>query len=290
MRLAVEDDRCVSAAAQELVAILDRIDRIASRFRDDSALSRANRCAGKPVAIPRALVELLSVALDAAEQTAGAVDPTVGASLQRWGYDRDIADIALDGPVGFADSPAVSWRQVRLDRRIGLLTVPPGTSLDLGATAKAHTADHAAHVLHQRFDTAVMVELGGDLAIAGDRPGGWPIRVAEHESGPGQTIVLHHGGLATSSMTVRCWQRGGRLAHHLIDPRTGAPAASCWRTVTVAADTAVAANTASTAAIVLGERARAWLTERRAAARLVARDGRISTTAGWPGVAHRMAS
>src|SRR5664279_3743138 len=85
--------------------------------------------------------------------------------------------------------------------------------------------------------------------------------------GPGQTITLHRGGLATSTTTVRRWRRGGRLVHHIIDPATGAPAEGCWRTVSVAADTALAANTASTAAIVLGEQAESWLCQRHLAAR-----------------------
>lgn len=290
VRLVLDDEHSADQAAEELVAILDRVDRVASRFRADSALSRANAHAGKPVAVPRDLVELVGAAMNAAEQTAGAVDPTIWASLQQWGYDRDIADLPPTGPAVCSTVPAATWRQIRLDRSSGLLTVPAGTALDLGATAKAFTADHAARTLQQRLDSPVMVELGGDLAVAGRRPGGWALHVAEHEGGPGQTITLHHGGLATSTTTVRRWQRGGRTVHHIIDPRTGAPAEGCWRTVTVAADTALAANTASTAAIVFGEHAETWLREENLAARLVHRDGRIITTEGWPAPAWQVAS
>ena len=106
--------------------------------------------------------------------------------------------------------------------------------------------------------------------------------MAEHEGGPGQTITLHRGGLATSTTTVRRWHRGGRLVHHIIDPPTEAPAKAYWRTVSVAADTALAADTASTAAIVLGVQAESWLRQRRLAARLVDHDGRVTTTESWP--------
>jgi thiamine biosynthesis lipoprotein len=171
---------------------------------------------------------------------------------------------------------------VRLHREAGLLTVPVGTALDLGATAKAWTADRAAHQLATRYDTAVLVELGGDLAVAGARPDGWCIRVAEREGEDGQLVLVRSGGLATSTTTVRTWRHEGRDVHHLVDPRTGRPTDGPWRTATVAAPTALAANVASTAAIVEGTDAPAGLAAQGLAARLMARDGAVTTTAGWP--------
>jgi thiamine biosynthesis lipoprotein len=171
---------------------------------------------------------------------------------------------------------------VRLHREVGLLTVPAGVALDLGATAKAWTADHAAATLTARYGTPVLVELGGDLAVAGDRPDGWVVRVAEREGAAGQLVLLRHGGLATSTTTVRTWRRGGRPMHHLVDPLTGRPTDGPWRTASVAAGSALDANVASTAAIVRGPAAVDRLTGRRVAARLVGRDGDVVTTPGWP--------
>ncbi len=155
-------------------------------------------------------------------------------------------------------------------------------ALDLGATAKAYTADLAARTLHRRHNTAVLVEIGGDLAVAGHRPDGWCIKVAEAEASDGQLVLVRGGGLATSTTTVRAWTRAGRAVHHIVDPRTGLPADGPWRTASVAAPSAFDANVASTAAIVLGERAVDWLEQHRLAARLVDRAGSVHTTAGWP--------
>ena len=102
---------------------------------------------------------------------------------------------------------------------------------------------------------------------------------------PGRTgpvVHLHGGGLATSSTAVRRWRRGGRLLHHLLDPRTGLPAEPVWRTVTVTAATCVDANTASTAAIVRGRNAPAWLAELGLPSRLVDSAGTVHRVAGWP--------
>ena len=282
VRLAVTDPRVLPDAAADLDALLDRVDRLASRFRADSSLSIANARAGRPVPIPRLLADLVKAALDAAAYTDGAVDPTVGRAMRRIGYDRDIAAIRPNGPAITPSAGGRGWTDVRLHRESGLLTVPLGTELDLGATAKAYTADHAARTLYSRYGVGVLVELGGDLAVAGPSPNGWPVHVAEREGGPGPVVVLAHGGLTTSTTTVRRWRRGGRTAHHIVDPRTGLPVDGPWRTASVYAPSALAANTASTAALVLGESAVPWLTSRGLAARLIGADGTVHTTRGWP--------
>src|SRR5262249_56850360 len=94
-------------------------------------------------------------------------------------------------------------------------------------------------------------------------------------------VIIRDGGLATSSVKVRAWSRGTARLHHIIVPGTGLPADSCWRTVSVAAATCVDANTASTAAILRGERAARWLDELHLPARLVRRDRTTVLTRRW---------
>lgn len=286
VRLVVGDESVLRRAAHDLDALLARVDRAASRFRADSALTYANQHAGRPVAVPRLLADLVGASLDAAVASDGAVDPTLGLAMRHLGYDRDIAAV-LDGPPTArrpAQAPTTTprgWRAVRLHRGSGVLTVPLGAELDLGATAKAWTADHAARLLAARYGTDVLVELGGDVAVAGAKHP-WRLHVAERADGPGQLITLYAGGLATSTTTIRTWRQGNRDVHHIVDPTTGRPTAGPWRTVSVAAESAFAANLASTAAIVKGVDAPAWLAKRRVAARLVAQDGSISTVGDWP--------
>ena len=114
----------------------------------------------------------------------------------------------------------------------------------------------------------------------------WTVRVCDDHAAaadaPGPQVTVESGGLATSSTTVRAWRRGGRAVHHIVDPRTGDIPTPLWRTVTVAAASCVEANTASTAAVVLGSDAPAWLDHLGLPARLVALDGAVVTLAGWP--------
>jgi thiamine biosynthesis lipoprotein len=169
--------------------------------------------------------------------------------------------------------------------------VRSGIELDLGSVGKGLAADLAAAVAFEAIDdvpaAGVLVSLGGDIAVAGQPPdGGWRVLLAEDSETPtdaaGELVAIEAGAVATSSTTVRRWTRGDVTYHHIVDPRTGAPAVSPWRTATVAASTCVDANTAATAAIVLGDGAVAWLDRAGLPARLVRTDGSILRVGGWP--------
>jgi len=127
--------------------------------------------------------------------------------------------------------------------------------------------------------------LGGDIAVAGSPPGGWPVRVSDshRDTKGGQVVAIRNGGLASSSTTVRRWRAGDVELHHIVDPRTGTAAPEVWRTATVTAPTCVEANAAATAAIILGAAAPNWLAQRDRPARLVRRDGSVAYFCGWPG-------
>jgi thiamine biosynthesis lipoprotein len=287
IEVVVTDPTAVVAASRILNDELDRIEVVASRFRDDSEINWLHRTAtdGVAVAISRDLVDVLAVALRAAALTDGAVDPTVGAALCRLGYDRDFTEIA-DGVTGHLPEPApvAGWCSVALDAAAGTVTLPAGTLLDLGATAKAWAADRAAAAIATRLACGVLVSLGGDVAVQGAPGEGFAVGVADVCGDPDAptSVWIRTGGLATSGVGNRHWNLGFVPVHHIVDPATGLSADSCWRTVTVAAGSCVDANTGSTASMVLGEDAPAWLASLHLPSRLVRTDGTVVTVAGWP--------
>ena len=282
----VADGAGLAAARRSVQAVIEEIDRAASRFREDSEISRVNGAGGAPVAVSETFVRAARCAIRAAQITGGDLDPTIGASLRIAGYDRDFALVGPGAAVRFAG--AAGWRRIELDEARRIVRVPAGVELDFGATAKALAADIAATRASARLrGGGVLVSLGGDIATSGPAPAeGWSVRVTDdHRAGldaPGQTIALRSGGLATSSTTLRRWTRGSANVHHILNPATGAPAREHWRTVSVAAACAVDANIASTTAIIRGAAAPAWLEGAGLPARLVAAGGAVTVTSGWP--------
>jgi FAD:protein FMN transferase len=283
VRVTVADRRVLTAARQQVVALMADVAAAVSRFDPLSDLSRVNARAGMITPVSPLCARLVDLALEAARATEGACDPTIGAHLVAAGYDRDF-ELIGSSPTDDGAWPerSASWQAVVLDPELELIGVPKGLALDLGATAKAWTADEAARRIQATFGTAALVEIGGDLAAVGSLATPWRVRVAERAGEPGQLVSLSHGGLATSTTTRRRWRRGLETCHHLIDPRTGRPSAGPWRTASVWASNAAEANAASTAALVRGDEAARLLTKLGHPARLVGVDGAVVHLGEWP--------
>ena len=287
--ICVADEAGLDAAHDVVQRELEEVDRACSRFRPDSELTRLNEHAGEEVEVGERLFDELVLALDAAAATGGLVDPTIGRTLRLTGYDKTFELVRLRDADGFSASFAAvpGWRTVELDHELRAVRVRGDVELDLGATAKASAADRAARAGAEAAGCGVLVSLGGDVAVAGAAPaGGWPIRLADDAAAPldepGPVVSIREGGLATSSTTVRRWRAGSVACHHIVDPRTGRPAATPWRTVTVTGASCAEANVVATASVVLGEDAPAWLESRGFAARLVRESGSVVRTGGWP--------
>jgi FAD:protein FMN transferase len=289
-----------AAVERELAAV----DLACSRFRADSELERLNASAGRFLTVSPLLLDAVQAGVRAASLTAGAVDPTLGEAIVLAGYSRDFSELEPPPraePPACAEPPpprrarpivgprrASGWKLIEVEHDPPRVRIPAGVRLDLGATAKALAADHAAAAAYAATDTGVLVSLGGDIATAG-RPyrDGWAVHVTDdHRDGPnapGQTITVAGGGLATSSVTARRWLRAGQVMHHILDPATGEPVEPGWRTVSVAASCCVDANIATTAALVQGQSALGWLSELGLPARLVGVAADVHVVAGWPG-------
>ena len=293
------DPQVYGRAVETFLAGLDELDRVASRFREDSEISRLNRSAGSPFSATENLFELVKLSLDGATLSGGLFDPSIGRALIDCGYDRDFAHLQkVRGPIeslldlGYQngltklDYSTNSWADITLDTYTRTISVPPNTSLDLGALAKAWGADRIARQIYEHTGSPNVVSLGGDVSIGGDNPLGWPVKIVEDpdsSSPDGPTLNIFDGGLATSGTTIRCWIKDSKVFHHIIDPRTQLPALSPWRTVSVIGSSCSIANVASTSAILLGESAVGWLESFRLPARLVDVDGNEHTTSSWPG-------
>ncbi|MDQ6688042.1 MAG: FAD:protein FMN transferase [Actinomycetota bacterium] len=277
--LIVTDPTLLPEATSRVHSYLAAVETAASRFRHDSEVRRLRpgRTRVSPV-----LADLLGEALAAAAFTSGDVDPTVGEAIRTWGYDRDIRLVRDEvGPPRAHVRRVPGWRLVELHG--DAVELPEGIELDLGATAKAVAADRCAALVAE-LGTGTLVSLGGDIATAGPcPPEGWQVLVQDGEDEPATTLGIQGTtAVATSSTRRRSWMRGGRLVHHIIDPSTGEPADPVWRSVTVAAPTCVMANAVTTACVVRGERAVAWVNALGLPARFVSASGEVRLSPTWP--------
>lgn len=221
----------VEAATRMAEQLLDELDRVGSRARPDSELSRLER--GSAQGISHQLTELLAAALRTAQRTEGLVDPTVVRSLDRPGDQAGIIRVRepLDAtPVRGGRAAPGYWR-ILLDQQRREVLIPRQVDVDLGDSARAWAADRVASVCAGRLPGPFLVNLGGDIAVSGPPPaGGWQVAIDEAYEEPGAAngqdaalpavVTVRHGGLATSSPALPGGRPGQRTAP-VVDPRTG---------------------------------------------------------------------
>jgi FAD:protein FMN transferase len=240
-----------------------------SRFTDRSELSRLNADPSATVAVSPLMRRVVETALTAAHDTGGLVDITLADEIELAGYeghfDGEGADLraALDAApprAPAAPHPDERWRQISVDPRAGTVHRPPGLRIDVGGIAKGVFADELATLL-EGFD-AYVLDCAGDLRVGGRAGVLRPVHVAGPFSAPPLlTLALSSGAVATSGISHRSWIDGeGRPAHHLLDPRTGAPVFSGIVQATAMAPTAAQAEVLAKAAVLSGPgRAAEWL-------------------------------
>lgn len=260
------DERAISSAATAIRGTFEHEERRFSRFRPESELSRVNAASGRSIALSPSLGAVMRLALEAARSTEGVFDPTVLGAMGAIGYDRDFDEVlARARGMLHPTSPCGRWRDVTLEGDV--LRVPAGVGIDLGGIAKGWTADLAATRALEAGLPWALVNAGGDLRIVGDAPA-IDVAVEDPDDRGAELgrLSIREGGLATSSIRSRSWGPG---LHHVIDPRTGAPAETDVLQVTVTAPTCAEAEIRATAALLGGS-----ATAERAAVAVTA-DGRV---------------
>jgi len=287
------DDRALEQELARLaVQRVDILEQCWSRFRPTSELSMLNARAGAgSIAVSEDLLLLVSRMAQAWELSDGLFDPTVLQSMNRLGYDADFATVVTRASGAATDIsviPAPGMSGVRLDASAATVSLPVGVGLDPGAIGKGLAADIVAEDLAAAGARAVLVNLGGDISIAGALDVPWVVGLDDErlprdlEDRTLQILEFPAGtdrlGIATSTTMKRRWAQGRR--HHVIDPRTGTMSSSDLVQVTVVDGAAWRAEVLATAALLQpSDLARTWLDELDIPAILLADDQLLSTMA-----------
>jgi FAD:protein FMN transferase len=247
MLLDAPDDPAARGALAAAREEIERLERLLSRFRPDSELSRLNRA--RRMRVGPDLARVVSAALALRRRTGGRFDPTVGRAMEASGYDRSFE--MLEDDRAAEGAPVPGGGVVVLDGAWGWAALGPGVDLDLGAIAKGDAADRACAILARAGPC--LINAGGDIAVSGPRrAGAWPVAVALAE---GELVLrLERGALATSGVDRRRWRRGGRTLHHAIEPRSGRCSETDLLRVTAIAATGAEADALATALLIAGAR------------------------------------
>jgi FAD:protein FMN transferase len=244
-------------AMEEAFAAIDHIGNLINYYSDTSELSAINRNAGiSETKVSPETFGIIEEAIYVADSSEGSFDPTIGPIIKLW----DFADKKLPSETEVRHAlPLVNWRDIIMDRKtLTVMLRKKGMMLDLGGIAKGYAADIAATSLMKQGISSGLVSIAGDIRTFGLKPdnSAWTIGIKN----PRQTtdrdeiiakIRLTEKAISTSGDYERYFIAEGKRYHHLLDPKTGFPAATC-RSVSVVADKGVYTDAFSTAIFVLG--------------------------------------
>lgn len=257
--VAVHDERPGTLAILEAVRRdAEAVRRLLDFYDPDSELGRLNagHVPGKPYPVSGELFAILWDMLRFSKMSNGCFDPTVAPLVRLWdftaGKPRPLQSQAVREAVAHC-----GFSKVRLDRVAQTVTFEAaGMALDAGGAGKGYAADRAVRLLRNAGVRTASVDYGGNLFLLGrceGRP--WRIGVQTPWRPRGEslgTLDLCGCAVSTSGVYERCFQSGGRVYHHLLDPRSGRPAQNGLAAVTVTCQSALWADMLSTACFVAG--------------------------------------
>lgn len=280
----------LAALERGIQARLDEVVAQMSTWEADSHISRYNRApAGSVHALPAQFAQVLEAALELAEASDGAYDPTLGALVDLWGFGPAGARAQAPDPHSLAQArEQVGWRRLRWDPARAELAQPGGASLDFSSIAKGYGVDRVADWLLHEGVGACLVEVGGELRGHGRKPDGTAWRIAVEQPGGGEdeaaaVIALDGLAIATSGDYRRYFDADGRRYAHTLDPRSGRPIDNDVASVTVLHAQCMQADALATALSVLGPFAGlAYANRRQLAALFVLREGEAFVTRATP--------
>lgn len=249
------------AALQAAVdARLEAINRSMSTYRDDSVITAFNRApVGQPVAIDADFAQVLRLARQVRQDSAGAFDPAVAELVDLWGFG---ARRSVQQMMSIPDANAIEAARGRsnfdaVTQPEPLTLVKTGAvRLDFSAIAKGYGVDAIAALLREHGVAHYMVEIGGEVAVSGNNPRGgpWRIGIEAPQAARGRTLTmlnLHEAAMATSGDYRNYIEIDGQRYAHIIDPRTGYPVRQTPTSVTVLASSVALADAWATAFMVL---------------------------------------
>lgn len=245
---------------EDIMAVLNEVDRQMSTYRDDSVLNEINTAPlGEPVEVPDELFYVLQVGYEVANHSGGAFDYTVGGLVNLWGFGPEgRIETAPDETKLTERLAEVGFDAVELDAEAQTVTRQRDVFVDLSGIAKGYGADAVSQLLHELGLVNHLINLGGDLVAAGQRDSERQWRIGIEAPNAGQQVVQHILPLTDIAMVGsgdyrNYFEEDGVRYSHTIDPTTGRPIEHALAAVHVTADHATLADAWATAFMVLGE-------------------------------------
>ena len=241
---------------QRVEARLAAVNQAMSTYLEDSEISRFNRYAlDGAVPVSPDFSAVVRIAHEVYRQSDGALDITVGPLVELWGFGAAQVSAPPDPAAQARAAARVGMQHLELVEG-ALRKLRPDLALDVSAVAKGFAVDALGALYHATGCNDFMIDIGGEILVSGRNPRGglWHIGIASPGSddpASGQRLALSDVAVATSGDYLNFVMVDSEPVDHILDPRTGRPAASPVVSATVVHASAAYADAYATALMVL---------------------------------------
>lgn len=229
------------------------LESLWSATDEDSEIYQANHSNGQSVTVSEETGDLLSFALKMAEETNGALDPTIYPVMSAWGFTTDQKQVPLQAEL---ERLLALVDYTKISQNGNTLTVPNGMQLDLGSVGKGYAADLTAELLRKQGVKSAVLSFGGNIHVIGSRPNGTDWRIAIHAPWEDEycgVLEISNAAIVTSGGYENYFEdQKGNAYWHILNPQTGYPADSGLLSVTIISEEGKLCDALSTALFVMG--------------------------------------
>lgn len=245
-----ENAETALAEAKDRISALEQLWSVTDEHSEIYAINHAG---GQPVTVSNDTAEILAFALEMADKTNGALEPTIYPVLTAWGFTTDENRVPSNDEIkGLLNK--IGYDKVLLNENA--VQLPEGMMLDLGAVGKGYAGDIITELLKEHGITAALLDIGGNIQVIGTKPDGGDWRLGIRDPfGEGNVGVLNVQD--TAVVTSGSYERyfvgeDGKQYGHIINPSTGYPAESGLASVTVISKEGKLCDAFSTSLFVMG--------------------------------------
>jgi FAD:protein FMN transferase len=255
-------DKGNSKLYSQIFSRIHYLEDIFSANQEGTDLDKVNKNAGLyPVKVRLELIVVLEKALEYAEKSNGAFDPTIGPLVKLWGIGTDEGHVPEKDEIKKA-LELVNYRDCEINREESTVFLKhAGMALDLGAIAKGYAADEAARIIVNEGVDSGIIDLGGNIFAMGEKKesGGkgayWRVGIQDPRVDRGNYIGIlsvKNRSVVTSGVYERFFEKDGKRYHHIFSTSNGFPVDNSLLSVTIVADDSIDADALSTATFALG--------------------------------------
>lgn len=237
-------------ALKEAEKEIFRLDKAFRRKDKNSEIYKINQGSAE---VSADTLKVIKSALEICEKTDGCFDISIAPVMDLWGFYEKDYHVPTDSELN-TELQKVNYKNINVKNNI--VTVKDGTQLDLGGIAKGYLSDRIIEI-YRKYDVDYgLISLGGNVMTYGKKPNGdkWNVAIQnpDDEKEYSRVLSVDEKAVVTSGGYQRYFEQNGVIYHHIINPKTGFPAKSGVKSVTVVADSGTTADGLSTALFVMG--------------------------------------